>query len=193
MRRPSIRTVFLYLFIYLILITVPSHRNSTDSYACLVHCAKGKVVVCNQSINRMSISFDYSQAIRVNQSKKKARHAQHLNIIFNRSMCFYRFCQFAGLLAVALALPASCLASRCWAKRSADGVYHAICITQGSSSSSSFDLRLIFFYFYSVWESHESRKKRPPERLIIIIIIQTVAPAERCTHTTLETDRKEQT
>jgi hypothetical protein len=48
----------------------------------------------------MSISFDYSQAIRVNQSKKGQARA-HLNIIFNRSMCFYRFCQFAGLLAVA--------------------------------------------------------------------------------------------
>jgi hypothetical protein len=86
----------------------------------------------------MSISFDYSQSYK-SESIKKGQARAHLNIIFNRSMCFYRFCQFAGLLAVALALPASCLAPRCWAKRTADGAYHAICITQGSSSSSSFD------------------------------------------------------
>jgi hypothetical protein len=64
-------------------------------------------------------------------------------------------------------------------------VYHAICITQGSSSS-SFDLRLLF----RLGVARKSEEKAP-ERLIIIIIIQTVAPAERCTHThtTLETDR----
>lgn len=137
----------------------------------------------------MSISFDYSQAIRVNQSKKGQARA-HLNIIFNRSMCFYRFCQFAGLLAVALALPASCLAPRCWAKRSADGVYHAICITQGSSSSSSsFDLRLIFFIFIPFGSRTKVGRKGPRAAHHHHHHPDSCTSRDVHTHTTLETDR----